>query len=68
MSDGVKKMGFVRTTALMIMGYIAMKALQRAVKNIEASQVKARVNEPKAHEKMKRLRLDPVTGAYIPEA
>jgi hypothetical protein len=61
-------MGFIRTTALMVMGYIAMKALQRAMKNIEAAQVKAKVNEPRPQDKMQRLRLDPVTGAYVPEA
>ena len=61
-------MGFIRTTALMIIGYIAMKALQRAMKNIEASRVKVKVNDPNTQQKMKRLRLDPVTGAYVPEA
>jgi hypothetical protein len=61
-------MGFVRTTVLMVMGYIAMKALQRAMKNIEASQVKVKVNQPNPQDKIPRLRLDPVTGAYVPEA
>jgi hypothetical protein len=68
MSDGVKKMGFIRTAALMLMGYIAMKTLKRAMQNIEAQQVKAKVNEQKPQEKMQRLKLDPVTGAYVPEA
>jgi hypothetical protein len=61
-------MGFIRTTALMIMGYIAMKALKRAVKNMEDASVKAKVAEPKQQAGMKTLRLDPVTGVYVPEA
>jgi hypothetical protein len=65
MSNGVPKMGFFRTAVLMVVGYIAMKTLKRAMQNIEAQQVKAKV---KPEEKMQRLRLDPVTGAYVPEA
>lgn len=61
-------MGFIRTTAMMILGYIALKTMQRAMKNIEAAQVKAKVAEPAPQEKMQRLRLDPATGAYVPEA
>jgi hypothetical protein len=61
-------MGFIRTTALMVLGYIAMKSLKRAMKNIEAAQVKAKVSEPRPQEKMQRLKLDPMTGAYVPEA
>ncbi len=62
-------MAFFRNVALMIVGVIAMKAMKRAMKNIEAQQVKAKVNEQKqAQGEMKRLRLDPITGAYVPEA
>ncbi len=61
-------MGFFRTAALMIVGYIAMKTIKRAMKNIEYQQTKARVNEQKPQEKMQRLKLDPITGAYVPEA
>jgi hypothetical protein len=61
-------MGFIRTTALMVMGYFAMKALKRVMKNIEDQQVKAKVAEPKQQAGMKTLRLDPVTGVYVPEA
>jgi hypothetical protein len=62
-------MGFFKTAALMIVGYIAMKTIKRAMKNIEDQQVKARVNEQKsAQGEIKRLKLDPITGAYVPEA
>jgi hypothetical protein len=69
MSDGVQKMGFFRTVAMMIVGVIAIKTLKRAMKNIEAQQVKAKVNEQqKPQGEMKRLRLDPITGVYVPDA
>lgn len=61
-------MGFFRTVVFMVIGYIAMKTLKRALKNFEAEQVKAKVNEQRPQERMQSLRLDPVTGAYIPEA
>ena len=61
-------MGFFRTAALMIVGYIAMKTIKRAMKSIEAQHLKAKVNEQKPQEKMQRLKLDPITGAYVPEA
>jgi hypothetical protein len=69
MSDGVQKMGFFRTVAMMIVGVIAIKTLKRAMKNMEAQQVKAKVNEQqKPQGEMKRLRLDPITGVYVPDA
>ncbi len=61
-------MGFFRNAALMIVGFIAIKTFQRALKNIEAQQVKAKVDDKKSDPQMKRLKLDPVTGAYVPEA
>ena len=61
-------MGFFRTMALMVVGYIALKTLKRAMKNVEAQQAKAKVQEPQANAPMKRLKLDPVTGDYVPEA
>ncbi len=59
-------MGFFRTVAMMVVGYIALKTLKRAMKNVEAQQ--AKVQEPHGEAPMKRLKLDPVTGAYVPEA
>ncbi len=62
-------MGFFRTAALMIVGYIAMKTIKRAMQNMEAQLVKAKVNEQKAAPgEIKSLKLDPITGAYVPEA
>ena len=61
-------MGFFRTTALMIVGYIAMRTVKRMVANLEAQQVKARVREPQKGTAMKSLKLDPITGVYVPEA
>ena len=59
-------MGFFRTAALMIVGFIAVKSMKRMVANLEAQQVKAKVKEPSMKE-MPRLKLDPVTGVYVPE-
>jgi hypothetical protein len=62
-------MAFFRNVALVVMGIIAVRVMKRAMKNIEAQQVKAKVNEQKqAQGEMKRLKLDPMTGAYVPEA
>jgi hypothetical protein len=61
-------MGFIRTTALMVMGYFAMKAIKRVASNMEAQLQKAKAAEPEPNGQMKRLRLDPVTGVYVPEA
>jgi hypothetical protein len=60
-------MGFVRTAALMLAGWVALKMMKRALENLEAQQVKAKVKEPQAKD-MPRLKLDPITGVYVPEA
>jgi hypothetical protein len=61
-------MAFFRNVALMVVGFIAVKAMKRAMKNIEAQQVKAKVQEPQSSGDVKRLKLDPITGHYVPEA
>ena len=61
-------MGFFRTVALMIVGWIAIKTLKRAMANLEAQQVKAKVTPQKQTKDMPRLKLDPITGVYGPEA
>lgn len=62
-------MSFFRNVAVMILGFIAIKTLQRAMKNFEAQQVKAKVNEQKPDQgEVKRLKLDPITGHYVPES
>ena len=60
-------MSFFRTAALMIIGWVAFKTMKRALENIEAQQVKAKVKQPDPKD-MPRLRLDPITGVYVPEA
>jgi hypothetical protein len=61
-------MGFLRTAALMIVGWVAIKTMKRAIENLEAQQVKAKVNPEKQVKDMPRLKLDPITGVYVPEA
>jgi hypothetical protein len=61
-------MGFLRTAALMILGWIALKTMKRALENFEAQQVKAKVNPEKSVKDLPRLKLDPITGVYVPEA
>ena len=61
-------MGFFRTAALMVVGWIAIKTMKRAIENLEAQQVKAKVKPEKQVKDMPRLRLDPITGVYVPEA
>ncbi len=61
-------MGFLRTAALMVLGWVALKAMKRAMQNLEAQQVKAKVKPEKNVKDMPRLRLDPITGVYVPEA
>lgn len=61
-------MGFFRTAALMIVGWIAIKTMKRAIENLEAQQVKAKVKPEKQVKDMPRLKLDPITGVYVPEA
>ena len=61
-------MGFFRTVAMMVLGYIAIRTLKRAMNNLNSEAAKAKVREPNNPEGMKRLRQDPVTGDYIPEA
>ena len=61
-------MGFFRTAALMIVGWIAIKTMKRAIENLEAQQVKAKVKPEKQVKDLPRLKLDPITGVYVPEA
>jgi hypothetical protein len=61
-------MGLLRTAALMIVGWIAIKMMKRAIENLEAQQVKAKVKPEREVKDMPRLKLDPITGVYVPEA
>ncbi len=61
-------MGFVRNALLMVVGYMAVKTLKRAMENIEAQKVKIKVKAEEAQSKMPNLKFDPATGVYRPEA
>lgn len=61
-------MGFIRTVILMGLGYLAMKTMKRAIQNLEAQKVKVNAKSDQAQVQMPKLKLDPVTGVYRPEA
>ena len=61
-------MGFIRTVILMGLGYLAMKTMKRAIQNLEAQKVKVKATAEQAQARMPKLKLDPVTGVYRPEA
>jgi hypothetical protein len=60
-------MGFIRTAVMMGLGYLALKTMQRAIANMEASRVKVKAKTDDMAAKMPKLKLDPVTGVYRPE-
>ena len=61
-------MGFIRTVILMGLGYLAMKTMKRAIQNLEAQKVKVNAKSDQTQVQMPKLKLDPVTGVYRPEA
>ena len=61
-------MGFIRTFILMGLGYLAMKTMKRAIENLEAQKAKVKAKSDQAQVQMPKLKLDPVTGVYRPEA
>ena len=61
-------MGIIRTVILMGLSYLAVKAMKRAVETMEAQRVKVRTKADDVAAKMPKLKLDPVTGVYRPEA
>jgi hypothetical protein len=60
-------MGIVRNALLMVVGFLALKTLKRAMENIEAQKVKIKAKADDAQTKMPNLKFDPVTGVYRPE-
>jgi hypothetical protein len=60
-------MGIVRNALLMVVGFLAIKTLKRAMENIEAQKVKIKAKADDAQTKMPNLKFDPVTGVYRPE-
>ena len=61
-------MGFIRTVILMGLGYLVMKTMKRAIDSLEAQKVKVKATADQAQARMPKLKLDPVTGVYRPEA
>ena len=61
-------MGFIRTVILMGLGYLVMKTMKRAIESLEAQKVKVKATAEQAQARMPKLKLDPVTGVYRPEA
>ena len=61
-------MGFIRTVILMGLGYLVMKTMKRAIDSLEAQKVKVKATADQAQTRMPKLKLDPVTGVYRPEA
>lgn len=60
-------MGFLRSIVMLVVGVVAIRTLKRAMANLEAQQAKAKVKQPQANQDMPRLKLDPITGVYVPE-
>jgi prefoldin subunit 5 len=63
-----RPMGFIRTVILMGLGYLVMKTMKRAIESLEAQKVKVKATADQAQARMPKLKLDPVTGVYRPEA
>jgi len=63
-----RPMGFIRTVILMGLGYLVMKTMKRAIESLEAQKVKVKATAEQAQARMPKLKLDPVTGVYRPEA
>lgn len=63
-------MGFIRNMVVLALGVLAFKMIKRVMVDLEQAQEKARVKAkaPAADAAMKKLRLDPLTGVYTPEA
>ena len=61
-------MGFIRNITMMIVGYIAFRSIQRVARNLEANLQKAKAPAPPVNPAVTKLKLDPITGVYKPEA
>ncbi len=60
-------MGFLRNMLMLVIGYLAIRTLKRAIENVEAQKVKVKAKAGHFAAKMPTLKLDPVTGVYKPE-
>ena len=60
-------MGFLRNMLMLVIGYLAIRTLKRAIENVEAQKVKVKAKADQFAAQMPTLKLDPVTGVYKPE-
>ena len=61
-------MGLLRNLLVLAVGYLAVKTLKRAIENMEAQKVKVKAKADNFAQQMPKLKLDPITGVYKPEA
>ena len=61
-------MGLLRNLLVLAVGYLAVKTLKRAIENVEAQKVKVKAKADNFAAQMPKLKLDPITGVYTPEA
>ncbi len=63
-------MGLIRNMVILALGVMAFKVIRRAMADLEAAQERAKVKAkaPTTEPGVKKLKLDPITGVYTPEA
>ncbi len=61
-------MGLLRNMMMLAVGYLAVKMLKRAIENVEAQKIKVKAKADHFATQMPKLKLDPITGVYKPEA
>ena len=61
-------MGLLRNLLMLAVGYLAVKTLKRAIESVEAQKVKVKAKADNFAAQMPKLKLDPITGVYTPEA
>ena len=61
-------MGLLRNLLVLAVGYLAVKTLKRTIENMEAQKVKVKAKADNFAQQMPKLKLDPITGVYKPEA
>lgn len=63
-------MGLIRNMVILALGVMAFRVIKRAMAELEAAQQQAKVKAkaPTQEPGMTKLKLDPITGVYTPEA
>ena len=61
-------MGLIRNFVALGLGFLAVKMAQRILANVHAQQEKVKAKVDNATGRIPKLKLDPVTGVYRPEA